>query len=43
VINVINVQSKRTFQATVTAPGRVTVTSTPARKVASAESATPQR
>jgi flagella basal body P-ring formation protein FlgA len=43
VINVINVQSKRTFQATVTAPGRVTVTSTPPRKVAAAGSATPQQ
>jgi flagellar basal body P-ring formation protein FlgA len=43
VINVINVQSKRTFQATVTAPGRVTVTATPPRKVAAAEPAAPQR
>jgi flagella basal body P-ring formation protein FlgA len=43
VINVLNVQSKRTFQATVTAPGRVTVSSTPPRKVAAAEPAAPQR
>jgi len=43
VINVLNVQSKRTFQATVTAPERVTVSSTPSRKVAAAEPVTPQR
>ena len=43
VISVTNVQSKRTLQATVTAPGRVTVTATPARKVAAADSVTPQR
>jgi flagellar basal body P-ring formation protein FlgA len=43
VINVLNVQSKRTFQATVTAPGRVTVSSAPSRKVAAAEPVTPQR
>jgi flagella basal body P-ring formation protein FlgA len=34
IINVLNVQSKRTIQATVTAKGRVTVNNVPSRVAA---------
>jgi flagella basal body P-ring formation protein FlgA len=39
-VNVQNVQSKRTIQATVTGPGRVTVTGTEARLIATAAAST---
>jgi flagella basal body P-ring formation protein FlgA len=42
-VNVLNVQSKRTVQATVTGPGRVTVFSTTPRIAATADPANPQR
>jgi len=41
VINVINVQSKKTIRATVVGPGHVTVTSTAARVATNATNATP--
>jgi flagella basal body P-ring formation protein FlgA len=42
-VNVLNVQSKRTVQATVTGPGRVTVTATTARIAATADPSSPPR
>jgi flagella basal body P-ring formation protein FlgA len=42
-VNVLNVQSKRTVQATVTGPGRVTVFATTPRIVATADPSNPQR
>ena len=42
-VNVLNVQSKRTVQATVTGPGRVTVVATTPRIVATADPSNPQR
>jgi len=42
-VNVLNVQSKRTVQATVTGPGRVTVVAMTPRIVATADPSNPQR
>jgi flagellar basal body P-ring formation protein FlgA len=42
-INVLNVQSKRTVQGTVSGPGRVTVTAMTARVATSSDPAGPQR
>jgi flagellar basal body P-ring formation protein FlgA len=42
-INVLNVQSKRTVQATVSGPGRVTVTAATPRLAATADASNPQR